>query len=114
MFWERLKALCDERNITPAHVAKELDISSTAVYKWKEGGMPKIDKLITMAEYFNVSIDYLLGLSDQKEKTVLSGQSLTPMQAAALDMILNLPDSALLNLMSFLDALQNDKENRYE
>ena len=64
------------------------------------------DKLTDIAEKLDTTIDYLLGLSDQKEKTAPAGQSLTPMQAAALDMIVKLPDSALLNLMSFLDSLQ--------
>ena len=106
MFWERFHALCKERKTSPTRVVNELGISQSSVTKWKNGAYPSSEALIKIAGKLDTTIDYLLGLSDQKEKTAPVGQSLTPMQAAALDMIVKLPDSALLNLMSFLDSLQ--------
>lgn len=110
MFWDRFYSLCIENGTKPNPVCKELGFSTAAATQWKRGSFPSAEGLVKIAERFNVSVDYLLGLTDQKEKTVPAGQSLTPMQAAALDMILKLPDSALLNLMSFLDSLQGSQQ----
>ena len=106
MFWERFYSRCKEKGTSPTKLVLELGIAKGSVTTWKAGAYPNAEALIKIAEKLDTTIDYLLGLSDQKEKTAPAGQSLTPMQAAALDMIVKLPDSALLNLMSFLDSLQ--------
>ena len=58
MFWKNLCKLCDERGIKPNTVCRELGFS-TATH-WKNGKIPKIDKLKMLADYFGVSTDYLL------------------------------------------------------
>lgn len=64
MFWERFNTLCFENNTKPNPVAKELGISSGIITKWKNGSLPNSDTLLKIADYFNVSVDYLLGRSD--------------------------------------------------
>lgn len=55
--------LCKEKGLTPNKVAKELGIASATISDWKYGrSEPKIDKARKIAEYFNVSIDYLDGV----------------------------------------------------
>lgn len=68
MFWEIFNRLCNEYNIKPNTVAKEIGIPSGSVTDWKKGRIPRDGTLIKIADYFNVSIDYLLG-RDQKEKS---------------------------------------------
>ena len=68
MFWEIFNSLCNEHNIKPNTVAKEIGIPSGSVTDWKKGRIPRDGTLIKIADYFNVSIDYLLG-RDQKEKS---------------------------------------------
>ena len=64
-FTQRFCLLLDERNITAYRVAKETGISERLVGFWKAGQMrPHIDNLIRLADYFQVSIDYLVGRSD--------------------------------------------------
>ena len=60
MFWENLCKLCDERGIKPNTVCRELGFSTATATHWKNGKIPKIDKLKMLADYFGVSTDYLL------------------------------------------------------
>ena len=62
MFWEQFIQLCNERDIKPNPLAKELGISSGILTRWKSGSLPNTDTLIKISNYFNVSIDYLCGL----------------------------------------------------
>lgn len=67
-FAERLKQLRDERKISQAAVAKELGVSRYAVYAYEKGkSAPSLDGLIMLADYFDVSVDYLLGRTDVRE-----------------------------------------------
>ena len=65
MFWEIFSRLCSQRGKSPNAVAKELKISSGSITNWKNGTIPNNSALLKIANYFNVSVDYLLG----KEET---------------------------------------------
>lgn len=61
-FGERLRALRLEKNFTLRELAKELDISFSALGKYERNEhQPDFETLEKIADYFNVSIDYLLG-----------------------------------------------------
>lgn len=65
MFWDRFYNLCNEKGTRPNPVAKELHISSAVLTKWKNGiSYPNGEILIKIADYFDCSIDYLVGISD--------------------------------------------------
>ena len=67
IFWDRFYSLCLEKNTKPNPVAKELDISSGVLTKWKSGtSFPNGEFLIKIANYFGCSIDYLFGISGIK------------------------------------------------
>ncbi len=63
MFWERFYSLCLRNGKRPNPVGKEIGLSSGIISKWKNGGIPNGETLMKLARYFNVSTDYLLGLS---------------------------------------------------
>jgi transcriptional regulator with XRE-family HTH domain len=65
MFWDIFVALCNENDTKPNPVAKELGLSSGSVTSWKNGKVPHYSTLLKIADYFNVSVDYLL--TGQKE-----------------------------------------------
>jgi len=64
---ERLKILRKERNLRQADVAKLLGIG-TRTYQYYEGDdhRPDYEMLITLADFFGVSTDYLLGRSEER------------------------------------------------
>lgn len=59
----RIKSLCKEFRIPIAQLESELGFSANSINKWKTSS-PSIDKLIKVSRYFNVSIDYLTGVSE--------------------------------------------------
>ena len=61
MFWERFYNLCLRNGKRPNPVGKEIGLSSGIISK--NGGIPNGETLMKLARYFNVSTDYLLGLS---------------------------------------------------
>lgn len=65
MFWDRFEELCRVSGKKPSPVGKEIGVSATAVSKWKEGTIPNGEILMKIADYFNVSVDYLLGRIDE-------------------------------------------------
>ena len=67
MFWENFYGLCHSKQMSPNGVAKEIGISSGAITAWKQGKVPHHDTLIKIANYFGVSVDYLLGNEKQPE-----------------------------------------------
>lgn len=65
MFNSRLKELRLERNLSQAQLANELQVSQRSVSSWETGfRRPDFETLIALAKYFDVTTDYLLGVSD--------------------------------------------------
>ncbi len=63
-FWERFYNLCLQHNTKPLPVAKALFISVGSITKWKNGTIPTGETITKIADYFQVSADYLLGRTD--------------------------------------------------
>ncbi len=62
-FAERLKELMNEKNLNAPALAKEIGTNRTTVSELLRGNyFPSTEHLVAMAEYFNCSADYLLGL----------------------------------------------------
>lgn len=61
-FSERLRSVMNETNTTQYRIEKALKISGASMYNWLFGNtLPSVDNLVKLAEYMNVSVDYLLG-----------------------------------------------------
>lgn len=69
MFQIRLKELREQARISQYKLAKEIGVSQSTVGMWENGSnKPEHSKLIALSNFFNVSVDYLLDISDVKEK----------------------------------------------
>ena len=60
-FFTNYENLCKEQKSTPSGIANKLGISNSTVNKWRNGAIPRGTALNSIANYFGVSIDYLLG-----------------------------------------------------
>lgn len=70
MGYDAFEKLCTSRNVTPYKVAKETGVSTSTLSSWKKGRYtPKQDKLQKIADYFGVSVDYLLGVQNSGPQT---------------------------------------------
>lgn len=65
----RLKDMREDRDLKQADIAKILNTTQEQISKWERGiQLMGIDKYMILAEYYNVSIDYLCGLIDTPKK----------------------------------------------
>lgn len=65
VFSERLRELRQEKGLSMKQLAKELNTTDAAISNWENGiNEPKISYVKSIAIYFEVSTDYLLGISD--------------------------------------------------
>ena len=65
LFHKRLKDLRTENTMTRAQLAERLNISVRLVSYWENGEREcNFDMLVKLAQIFDVSVDYLLGIKD--------------------------------------------------
>ena len=67
LLYERIKLLCSENHITIAELERELGFSNSTIRKWGKNISPSINKVIKVADFFNVSLDYLSGVTDIRD-----------------------------------------------
>ena len=78
MFYDRFLDLCNTKNVKPSRVAIDAGFNKGSVSVWKkkyekgEDTQPTPEILSKIADYFNVSIDYLLEKTDIKAKKELT------------------------------------------
>ena len=57
--YEKFKKLCAEKGVTPYVVSKHTGIAQATLTEWKQGKYtPKIDKIMKIAQFFNVDVSY--------------------------------------------------------
>ena len=65
----RLKELRKEKHLSQVRLSMELCIPQNSISRFESGvRKPDYDTLIQIADYFNVSIDYLVGRSDDPKR----------------------------------------------
>lgn len=67
-FPERLKQLRIAKQVTQKEIAECLSVQVVTVQRYEYGDrLPKLDQLVALADYFNVSLDYLIGRSNSSK-----------------------------------------------
>ena len=72
MFIETLKGLMSEKKVTTNKMLTDLGLGKNSMVNWtKRGTIPNGETLQKLADYFNVSVDYLIG---KEKKLPISGE----------------------------------------
>lgn len=67
-FSDRLKSLRNSRHLTQSQVGAAINIAESAYRRYELGMVsPRLEMLIALADYFDVSIDYLVGRTDNPD-----------------------------------------------
>jgi len=75
-FYETLSSLMKKRNVTAKQLSEKLKIGKNQFKYWKDNGnIPNGETLISLADYFDCSVDYLLGRKETKKAAVLPVES---------------------------------------
>ena len=71
MFYEQLKKACKNKNTSVTAVLKKIGIGAANGTYWKNGSIPASDTVVQLAEFLNVTTDYLL-TGKENQATTLS------------------------------------------
>ena len=67
MFSEKIRQLRKDRHLTQAEVAKEVGLSARGYQDLELGAKPRYDALLHIADFYDVSVDWLMGRTDTRE-----------------------------------------------
>lgn len=68
--YKKYAELRDELGVSDYKVSQDTGIAASTLSDWKNGlYVPKVDKLITLAKYFNVPLEYFLDKGQEKKDT---------------------------------------------
>lgn len=111
---ETLKKLRTTKNLSQNEMAEILDVSLSSYQKYERDKnciTPSLEVLMRIADFYNVSLDYLLGRETGEPETIdkLSHEfNMTALEKEILDNYLSLPKDMRGNLMEFLQkSVQN-------
>ena len=102
-----IKKLRTERNLAQKDLAEKLNVEAYTVSDWEQGRCePSIDMLIKIADYFGVTIDYLVNHKvDSYDYTKFSLA-----QLELINYIKNLNDKEVTRILGYIDAIADDKK----
>lgn len=71
IFGERLRAALNDKSLTQAEAARWLEVDQTSVSAWCRGSSDiNLSKAVELARWLGVSLDWLVGLSDDRDETL--------------------------------------------
>lgn len=66
-FAEKIRMLRKERNVTQPVAAAEMGLSMRGYQNLELGTEPRYSSLLRVADYYNVSVDWLMGRTEKRE-----------------------------------------------
>lgn len=108
--YDQIRKLCEENNVSVQQLSRDIDVSKNTIGRW-DTNSPSVDKVMKVADYFNVSMDYLCGRTEKKEPTGGDGEfadmDVSENEYELILMLRRIGDNpiALDSLTKFLSAL---------
>ena len=107
MFYNKFVQLCQRDGISPSKAASLIGFNRSSVSMWKaQGYTPRREILVKIANYFNVSVDYLLGEEDKEKKTT-DNDGLSEEEKALLDLFNRVPADSRPMILEMIRAAVN-------
>ena len=108
---KNLKLLREEKGLSQQKLADMLNISQQAIFKYeKTANEPDISTLIKLAEIFDVTVDFLIGNSDIRERnTKRNAVMLTEQETTHIKLWRTLPNEIQTNFDNLISSIQSSK-----
>lgn len=104
MFFDTFDYLCKKKGISRSKAAQEMGINKGTVSVWKtKGTRPQATQLEKIADYFGVTVDYLL--NGQKETPASNADGVDDLDVEALDIMHQLPPEKRAAALAMLRGL---------
>lgn len=113
MFWDNYKKLCAKNDISPSAAGAAIGVTYAAVSKWKKGAVPNGATLQKIADYFNVSVAYLMGEDedDLREKAETNRETILRITESAEENLMHL---FMLKLFDLPDDQRDTLRNLFQ
>ncbi|MFR5833806.1 MAG: helix-turn-helix domain-containing protein [Acutalibacteraceae bacterium] len=103
----RIKELREDKGISQKELAMRFKMSAGNLCDWEKGRTePDIETLIRLADFFDVSVDYLIGRVDS-DNAVRDRNSLTVTQSLLIDKITRADDTTVKTFAAILSAIED-------
>ena len=96
-FMERVDELTKEKGLTGKQVMEQCGISKNSFVNWRNGRMPTKTTKKTLADFFGVSVEYLMGETDDR------GQKNSPGQVTEAEL-----DEELIQIWNSADDVERE------
>ena len=106
MFYEQFTKLCNEHNIKPTPLLKQLGLSAGNLQKWQNGASVNSDILYKISMHFGVSIDYLVTGKEKSSST----DNLSENEQEMLELFQKFNEREQIKLIGQLELLYRQKE----
>lgn len=103
--YERIKELCKNRGITLKELETAVGVGNRTIYRWDQNS-PSIEKVCAVAEYFGVSVDYVV----KGEKPSSSDRLLSYAEARLIDDFRKLDPSRQSLVSEYVSLLKGHEE----
>lgn len=105
---KRLKQLREDAELKQYELAEKLGVSNSNITKYENGSIPNVpyDILIKYADYFNTTIDYLVGRTDIKDSVIVKATDIE----VEHDKSISYTDEELDKIKFALDIILNKKK----
>lgn len=115
MFKKVFIDLCNDRNESPSAVCKKIGLSNAAFSCWDDNSVPRRATLQKLANYFGVTVDYLLGDDatharvNTNEKKPADDGELSEAESALLDLFRSVDEDHQALVLQMIQAALNAK-----
>ena len=104
---DRVRSLANAQGYSLTTLEVELGLGNGTISRWSKSA-PNTDKLAKVADFFHVSIDYLLGRAEEKNPSDQTVNGLTKERQALIDLIMACPEERAKDLLTAMQLfLQN-------
>ena len=107
---ERIKKLCNQRGISVYQLEEKIDIGRNTIYQWNKR-TPSTEKIQKVADYFNVSTDYLLGRTENPNPLETEDKNIPPEYFAIQRKSKKLNQKDQQRLLKIMEATFDDLDN---
>ena len=102
----RITALTARKGVSVNQMLRESGLSKSLLDNMKRGSMPSADKMAALADYFECSVDYLLGRVDQPRQYSFGAAPMTGSRYGASNVNYNLLPEEVDVLRKLLHSLE--------
>lgn len=99
--FSRIKETSKEQGLLLKEVADKIGTTAGNMTRW-DTNRPSVDKVVSVAQILGVSVDYLVGLTDEKKPVPTDGNGLSPARVALLAAVDGMSEDEIYHLLDVI------------